>query len=198
MSATATRLPLAEAEAVAERLIFQLGGAYGRIELAGSLRRRLPTVGDIELVAIPARYVEVDLFGEPCGETDLLALRCAALEEAGVIARRRAWNDAVIGWGPLAKYLVFEDVAVDLFSPPGDRFGWILALRTGPNAFSNQLVTPVGQTTRLGRPGLMPRYLASRDGWLTYRVSGEKIPVREERDVFEMFELPYAEPWERT
>ena len=37
-----------------------------------------------------------------------------------------------------------------------------------------------------------------RDGWLTSRLSAEKIPTPTEQSVFELFKIPYIEPWSRT
>jgi DNA polymerase/3'-5' exonuclease PolX len=44
----------------------------------------------------------------------------------------------------------------------------------------------------------LPPLLVPRDGWLTRRVSGERIETRDERAVFALFGIPYLEPWERT
>lgn len=79
----------------------------------------------------------------------------------------------------------------------GSRFGWILMLRTGPYKFSKQLVVKKGKRTNDGRPGLMPAHLVSEGGWLRYRTSGERIETPDEQSVFDLFKLPYREPWER-
>jgi hypothetical protein len=200
MSTTPTqeRLQLAAAVELAARFTALLGGAYERLEIAGSIRRRAPSVGDIEIVAVPARYQTADLFGDPAAEVDLLDLRLQALEASGDVERRLGPRGSPIGWGPLAKYITFQGCGIDLFSPSAERWGWILALRTGPAAFSNALVTPNTYVTKTGRRGLLPAYMASRDGWLTMRMSGEKLKTPTEEDVFRLLDLPYAEPWERT
>jgi DNA polymerase/3'-5' exonuclease PolX len=198
MSAVTERIPLAAAVELAERFTALLGGAYERLEIAGSIRRRSATVGDIEIVAVPARYQELDMFGDPANVTDLLDLRLQALEASGDVERALGPHGSPLGWGPLAKYFVWQGVPIDLFSPSTDRFGWILALRTGPADFSNALVTPTTYATKTGRRGLLPAYMASRDGWLTMRMSGEKLKTPTEEDVFRLLDLPYAEPWERT
>ena len=73
-----------------------------------------------------------------------------------------------------------------------------MLLRTGPAAFSRQLVVERGRKTKDGRPGLLPPLIVPRDGWLTWRVSGERIETRDERTVFDLFKMAYLEPWERT
>lgn len=73
-------LPYTQAHSLATKLIDRFATNCERIELAGSLRRRKPTVGDIEIIAITteALYAQLD---------DLLA--------AGKIRHReprRAWG----------------------------------------------------------------------------------------------------------
>ena len=96
------------------------------------------------------------------------------------------------------KLLTYNDTPIDLFMPERARFGWILAIRTGPAAFSNALVTPRGATTKSGRRGLLPERYAARDGWLVERLSGQRIETPDESDVFRLLELEYREPWERA
>ena len=198
---TATRIPRAEAVEIANRFIGLLEGAYERLEIAGSIRRRLPTVGDLEIVAVPRLIVteERDMFGEVIGSepVDLLAARMTLLLDKGRV-QQRARSDGKFFWGPSAKYLTFEGASIDLFTPEADRFAWILALRTGPADFSNALVTHQGMRTRTGRKGLLPDIYRSRDGWLTWRTSGERIVTREEKRLFEILSLPWQEPWERV
>lgn len=57
---TGVRLPLIAVVPVAEGLIRQLLPGCERIEVAGSIRRGRPDVGDIELVAIPRTTTEPD------------------------------------------------------------------------------------------------------------------------------------------
>ena len=48
-----TRIPLNEAHAIAAEIITVLAPHCRRIEIAGSIRRQRPEVGDIEIVGIP-------------------------------------------------------------------------------------------------------------------------------------------------
>jgi DNA polymerase/3'-5' exonuclease PolX len=197
VSATDTRHDLADAEAVAASFIAMLAGTYDRIEIAGSVRRRALTVGDLELVCVPTVEPLLDPFDNPYGQLDLLDHRLGVLREAGTVEPRVSAMGRAI-WGPRTKYLRWGGWNIDLFAVDAARFGWILALRTGPAAFSRQLVVPVGSTTKDGRPGLLPRFLVPRDGWLTYRASAERIPTLEEIHVWQLFQITPGEPWERT
>lgn len=53
MSEALYRLPLVRARALAERIAAELAPYCERLEIAGSIRRARPTVGDIDLVCLP-------------------------------------------------------------------------------------------------------------------------------------------------
>lgn len=54
---------------VAAQMAEKLGPSCTRLEIAGSLRRHVELIGDIEIVAVPKPVV--DLFGEPTGKTEV-------------------------------------------------------------------------------------------------------------------------------
>src|SRR5690348_11104894 len=126
---TGTRIPLRQAEQSAERLIERIRDCCERIEVAGSIRRRLPTVGDIELVAVPKidRQPVIDLFGDTVNSTerDTLADALDSMASHGVITRRTRADGKTV-WGQKMRYLTFEGMNVDLFTPDAQRFGLIL------------------------------------------------------------------------
>lgn len=201
MSAAATRMERPDAIAVAKRFVAELEGTYDQLVVAGSLRRRLATIGDIEIVAVPK--VETlpigfpDMFGEQAeGDVDLLDVHLTMLLDKGRVEKRLDANGSP-RWGPTLKYLSYGGARVDLFTPCAERFGWIVLLRTGPAELSRQLVVPKGKRTRDGRPGLMPAHIVPRDGWLTFRTSAERIETPDEASVFDLFGLPYQAPWSR-
>jgi len=200
MPATDTRMLRPEAIEIARAFVAEIEDCCDRLIVAGSLRRRLALIGDIEVVCTPKvetipRY---DVFGNITQQShyDLLDAHMAALLEQGTVSRRLDRNGSP-RWGPTLKFLTFLGARVDLFCPNIERFGWILLLRTGPAAFSRQLVVERGRKTKDGRPGLLPPTLAPRDGYLTRRVSGERIETPDEQTVFELFGLDYLEPQER-
>jgi DNA polymerase/3'-5' exonuclease PolX len=193
-----TRMDRPVAIEIAKAFVAEIEGTYDQLVVAGSLRRRLARIGDIEVVAVPkVEPCDGGLFGDRRTEVDMLDLCMADMLEHGEVGRRLDKNGSP-RWGPTLKYLTFRDTRVDLFTPCAERFGWILALRTGPAAFSRQLVVERGRRTKDGRPGLLPPRLLPRDGWLTSRLSAERIETPTERSVFELFGVPYSEPWERT
>jgi DNA polymerase/3'-5' exonuclease PolX len=197
VAATETRLHRPEAVAIARAFVDALDGCYTELKVAGSLRRRLAYVGDVEIVCVPRlEALEGGLFGDAITHRNRLEDRLQALLEHDEITQRKDTNGAT-RWGPTLKFLTFQGARIDLFCPSAERFGWILLLRTGPAAFSRQLVVRRGQRTKDGRPGLLPARLLPRDGWLTWRVSGERIATPTEQHAFDALDLPYVEPWER-
>lgn len=215
MSGVRTRMDRTTAIAIAKQVVAEIEPYTTQLIVAGSLRRRLAFVGDIELCAVPkVETVETevpDLFGgqKHTDTVDLLDATMTMLLDKGRVERRRKADGSLMGWGPRSKYVTFNGARVDLFCAVNDwdkeqaqaepdRFGWLLVLRTGPYKFSKQLVVAKGKRTNDGRPGLMPPHLISEGGWLRYRTSRETIPTSDERSVFDLFQIPYVEPWERV
>lgn len=180
------RWPLDEARGLAEALLAALAPACERIAIAGSIRRRVTFVADVELVAVPR--ARRDLFGELVDEPTELDLLVDELVASGRLAPRL--SSAGIGaMGSKAKRLVAvkSGIAIDLFGvlPPA-QWGAILAIRTGPADYSQRLVTQCKS-----------RGLDCRDGRLVARGSGREIATPEEPDFFRACGVPYVEPWER-
>ncbi|MEM1211365.1 MAG: hypothetical protein AAGI68_03610, partial [Planctomycetota bacterium] len=128
---------LTKAAKLADRVLDALKPACQRAEIAGSIRRRRPTIGDIELVVIP----------KPAG-----SLFSSAESFDQLI-------DRLIGSGHLAPVkrgprfqqhqLVRSGMTLDLFVTDPDRWGVIFAIRTGSAAFSKSLVTNTAHGGRL-------------------------------------------------
>lgn len=167
--------PHAEAAAVAGQVLRQLEPWCDRLVVAGSIRRGKPEVKDIEIVAAPKLVLD-GLFGDT--RLAVEELRDAAL----ALGRRSKAGD---------KYVQVEDVrgsgiTLDLFivTPPAT-WGAILAIRTGPAAYSEMLVTRIkgrGYRCEGGRVS---------DG------RGGFIPTDTEEEFFAAAGLEYVEPGER-
>lgn len=194
------RMDLGRARALATRFSKYMEMACERVELAGSIRRKKPTVGDIELVVVPTvEVVEVrkDLFTwedvEHCKLTELVK----DLERKGIFVPRLNKNGANIAWGldGSARYLagMYKDFAVDVFVVRSDRMdwhGWTKVLRTGPGEANIALVTP----RRKG--GLLPGDLLVHDGMVRNGIGW--VPLPSEEDVFRLWGMDFVEPWERS
>lgn len=197
------RWPLAEMDLLAAQLLTLLSPVCARIEVAGSIRRRVELVGDVELVAAPRiEERQVGLFVEDVERVDLLDEWCrdqvarGVLEDAITEAGRRVF-------GRRYKRFYLKGRPIDLFVvlPPA-QWGVVMALRTGPRWFSRQLVTPRDQgfadDEGRYRRGLLP--VASeaykvKDGSL--RRDGVAMWTPEEVDFFEAARTAWVEPEER-
>jgi len=195
MSATKTTIPLDVAERAATRLVNTLAPACSRIEVAGSIRRGKPEVGDIELVAIPSvlETTQLDLFGEvrSVHARNLLDEELERLIAMRAI-RRTPPDGARAAWGEHYKKFWLaaggQVVQVDLFLAREDNWGALFCIRTGPAAFSQALVTHL----KLRTP------YRQQDGALVVEATGELVPVPEEADYFRLAGVPVIPPAERT
>jgi DNA polymerase (family 10) len=148
------RWSLEEASVIAEGVRARLAPHCVRCEIAGSIRRRRPTVGDIEIVAIPKPY-----------ETDLFA--------TGVAAVCDQWP-AVKGRFPCryTQRVLPQGIVLDLFLAEPQNWGLILAIRTGSARFSHKVLAC----------GWVRAGYNAEGGMLHYR--GAPVPTFEESAVF--------------
>ncbi|MBE2200427.1 MAG: hypothetical protein IAE79_17565 [Anaerolinea sp.] len=184
--------PIAVMLPLAEKLLDKLRPFCARIEMAGSLRRRQPLIGDFEMVAVPIP-AQISIGGEihpPYLVTQFLA----DAADAGV---------SIVKNGP--KYVQFvmttaqgRRVQVDLFLQPDPAtWGQNFLIRTGSADFSHWIVTPRSQGGAVpvddgGRP-----LFYSRDArWHDARTHA-RLATPEECDVFELLGVPFVTPIQR-
>lgn len=200
--ATKTRIPLPEAQVYAADLVELLAPACEQIQVAGSIRRMRPDVGDVELLCIP-KFATVkgvnSLFGEEPTTVNLLDDRCDAYRDDGILHDRLDKHDRP-AWGSRFKRALYRGFPVDIFIVlPPSQWGLALVIRTGPADFSHQLVTPKTQgfrdTRGEYRTGLLPPWLQVREFGIHH--GDELVPTPGELDVFTALELDYIKPWNR-
>lgn len=189
--------PHAEAMAVAEMLVAALRPSCARIEIAGSLRRRKPLVGDVEIVYVP-RFDTAMLPGEmfPKGEQNLADLTINTLLLSGVLEKRRNAKGAEM-FGEKNKLVRHcrSGIPVDLFATTEDCWFNYLVCRTGGSesnvAICNAAIARGWKWTPYG-PGF-------EKGPDPDQREGDKRRhiVGSEREVFEFVGLPYKNPEER-
>jgi DNA polymerase/3'-5' exonuclease PolX len=176
------KVPLQEAKEQADRLAAMLRPYCDRVEIAGSIRRQKPEVGDIEIVCVPTLGWKKDLLGQDYPAYSLLDIPIGQLEREGYRVNRN---------GPRFKQVVLaNDLCLDLFivTPPA-QWGYIYAIRTGPAEFSKWVVT------RRNKGGALPSYLRVEGGavWHGTRC----IPTPEEDDFLGLCGLAGLAPQER-
>ncbi len=181
-----TRYPRALALTVVRELLEALTPVCERVIVAGSLRRKKPTVGDVELLYIPKsemRGVPGDLFAS--ARVDLADLAIRDMLAAEVLALRPGENGCT-SFGPKNKLLlhVKTGLPVDLFSTTEASWHNYLVCRTG----SKESNMRIAESAR-----------AKGWRWNPYGSgftgpNGATHSVDSERAVFDFVGLPYLEP----
>ena len=186
------RYERATALAVARELCAALKPVTDRLLVAGSLRRRKGTVGDVEILFVPRfedRPDPGDLFGKPA-HMNLAALTLEEWLATGRLSKRLNANGGSM-WGEqnrLAVHVV-SGIPVDFFQARAANWWNLVVCRTG-SAESNIRICSA----------------ALRRGWkwdpygagFYDRLTGDLVcRTSSEADVFESLGLRCVEPWER-
>lgn len=166
---TGTRVPLAEARAIANDVISQLGPHCSRIQVAGSIRRGKPTIGDIEVVCLPCPYEEAPLF-------------CS-----GIAAVINQW-EKIKGELPCryTQRILPCGMKLDLFMPDPMGYGLQLAIRTGSAAWCKTVLAPAWV-----RAGFHP------EGGVLRRADGSMVATPDEHTLFRVIGLDWVAPENR-
>ena len=183
MTTEKLRYPIDLAEATGQVLINQLAPFCRRIELAGSIRRRRPDVGDIEVLAIPEDG-QKDLFGKPLSGESLLDQRCRALVDDGHLDYRLTKLGRRT-FGPQNKLMVHRSsgIPVDIFSTTEENWGMAMVVRTGPADFCKAIMS---RFLELGMAGHAYGGVTGRDR--------ETLGCPTEERVFELLGWEWQEP----
>lgn len=166
---TNTRVPLAEARAIADDAVAQLRLHCSRIEIAGSLKRGSPTIGDVEIVCLPKPFDATLLF------------------RSGFALVVEQW-EKVKGELPCryTQRILPSGMKLDLFMPDPNGFGLQVAIRTGSAAWCKHVLAPAWV-----RAGF------HSEGGVLRHASGAVVPTRNERALFDLIGLPWTDPCDR-
>lgn len=170
-------MELQRAREIAEELSALLAPACERITIAGSIRRRRPQVGDIELLCIP-KYTA----GSDALDREILAL----MEENILDYRLNKRGSRTYGVKNKLLVHVPSGIGVDVFSTTAECWPVALFVRTGSASMNKRIA---GAALRRGL-----KFHAYGRGFSGPK--GEIICYTEE-DIFKAVGLPYSEPWER-
>jgi DNA polymerase/3'-5' exonuclease PolX len=168
-----------------------------RIEIAGSIRRGVADVKDIEIVCIPS-WADWPKEGSLLAETEPVNVLHQAVANAAGIRWIKPGVPGIEDWPikPDGRYwrgLVLRDsfdapadIKLDVFLARPENWGVILTIRTGAADFSRALVTYARDRT-------------------DYRVDGGQLmlaggpaPCPDERNVFDALQLEWVAPTERV
>jgi DNA polymerase/3'-5' exonuclease PolX len=176
-----------KAHAVAEEVCAQLRPGCLRIEIAGSLRRMKPDVGDIEILYIPIMQAAKD-------PEDLFAMQSVDCAEDGIrvmvatgILERRLNTLGRETYGPLNKLMlhVASGIPIDLFAATEENWFNYLVCRTGPADLNARIATAAQSIGWKWKP-----YSC---GFLELD-NGQVARMESEEDVFNFVGIPYMEP----
>jgi DNA polymerase (family 10) len=186
------KFPAEDAMLAAQEVCNALYPFCERLVIAGSLRRRKETVGDVELVYIP-RTEERALDFFSTAAVNLADEALARLLAGGILSKRRNKLGSEM-WGAKNKLALHRasGVPVDLFSATRENWWNYLVFRTG-GAESNVAVASAARRKGWQWNPYGPGF--SRGGTLAGAV--EIHAVERERDVFDFVGMPWREPWER-
>lgn len=181
MTSTDQRLPLAQAARLAERVRDELAPWCERIEVAGSIRRKRPDCGDIDLVLLPRCAAHVQRIVDRC------ALKCHLMKKGEQYVVFQMPNGFQLDlWFAHSG----EVAPADLFDTPREvapgNFGVLLLARTGSAMFNVWFAQRCHAVGRHFNPHRGVQALAAP----TSRV----IAADDERDVFAAAGVEWIEP----
>lgn len=179
------RFPNAVGMRVAAELCIALKPVCDLLIVAGSLRRRKPTVGDVEILYIgktEIRQDPEDMFARIT--VNLANEAIATLETSGVLERRKNVNGSAM-YGPKNKLMRHRasGLPVDLFAATSENWWNYLVCRTGP-AESNTRICMAAQARGWKWNPYGPGF-----------TRGDEVRAMEsEAEVFAFVGLPYEQP----
>ncbi len=181
---TSIRRPLAEALRDAQdfRALFP-AIYYERWEIAGSVRRGKADIGDVEHVVEP---INVDAFRIKVNELTFDPDDIFSDDRAPF--RKHVYCDGRHRWGDKYRGLNYRGFAHEIFVADAKNFGSVFALKTGPAAYSEMLVTVLKRSGRLQQI----------DGYVKYTKDGAIYAVPTEEAFFEACKVRWIPPAERT
>ncbi len=169
-------MKLTHANAIACWLVDQLRPACGRIEIAGSVRRKKPEVKDIEIVAMPDLTPPRVEFGQKkIFRTQLDAVLNQLFEDKHIGFEMSGDKFKKLNlyrpgdWNPL--------IQVDLFlCTPPSQWGVLYTIRTGPAALENNFSKWV--VTQKHKGGGLPdgHFVKHNVVWIESQIGEEDVP----------------------
>jgi DNA polymerase (family 10) len=174
---TGNRIPWGEANAIAEDIAAQLAPHCSQIDIAGSIRRRRATIGDIEIVCLPLPYDATPLFA------------------SGLAIVVNQWQK-VKGELPCryTQRIHPSGMKLDLFMPAPEGYGLQLAIRTGSAEWSHKRLATAWVRAGFKSEGGLLRRVNNADG---IQSLGPVVPCRTERELFDRIGLKWVEPEDR-
>lgn len=166
-------IPLAQAQAWAERIAGELAPMAHRIEIAGSIRRRRPLVNDIDFVILPKTATGQDI------------RRRILARAPRVVSNGRQCMVVVLQNGLQIDVWFAAWPDKDWFQPHPGNWGTLLLCRTGSHKFNMWFAYEA-----------IRRNLHWNPHWGLYRAN-HCMAAAEEADLFRQIEVPFINPEDR-
>lgn len=129
---TGDKTSLAKATQIAKDFLSLIADVT-KAEVCGSIRRKKPQVGDIEIVALPE-------------DRRVLLARLDRLVADGTFRKATYGNTLNHRWGDAYRGMMFQNMKVELFCATPENHGYIRWLRTGPGDANTHVMTRMIQT----------------------------------------------------
>ena len=168
----------------AQELISELSSVCEKLEIAGSLRRHRPYVGDIDLVALPKRLEVPDAtsLGAPVS-VNLLEVVIQQLAQRNWLSIGTKASTCI----SCLRSFDSETIPVDIYMATEETWATMLLIRTG-SRHHNVVLACHALERKL--------HLRSNGSGL-FGQGGKQIPVHTEEDIFIKLGIPYRTPTER-
>lgn len=169
-------MELAYARHLAEGVVFKLAPLCEDIMIGGSVRRHKPECTDIDIICIPRRDAEKDMFGTIIGYHVIPEFITAVNQ----------WTK--IKGSPEGKYtqrLLSDGTKLEISIATRDTWPTITLIRTGDTEFIHTLMK---RALKLG--------FEQRDGLLWN--DSKVVPLKDETDYFCVLNLPFIKPEDRN
>ena len=158
-----------------------------RIEIAGSIRRKKPDVGDIELVVIPKGKMYPQKPKGGVAREPRFAPTIGFIDAVNKYQKLKGqpWDKYT------QRFIKGENdngpwgIKCDIFMVYAINWGYQFAIRTGSAEYSHKVLAN----------GWVKKGYKGEDGYLTKK--GVIVPVAEEKDLFDLIGIPYTEPCDR-
>lgn len=140
------RTALAKAESIANEFVGLIEGAADEVIVAGSIRRKKPMVGDVEIVAVVSNFANFR------ARMDVLLMEGHVKQALYGLKRQTRWKERYFGCR-------FGGMLVEVFVADKNNRGFQLWLRTGPGDANMQMMGILKQ-------GFSPLRFKDGYGWL--------------------------------
>lgn len=147
-------------------------------EMCGSIRRKKPLVGDVEIVALPQ-------------DRRVLLARLDRLVSDGTFRKATYGDNLSPRWGETYRGVMFEGVKVEIFCATRENYGYIRWLRTGPGDANTHVMTRMMQTN-------WPVRFREGCAWHVEGETSHKLDASSEVYIFSYLGLDYIQPEDRS